>query len=202
MDGNLVLLLLDLGFHGGWRNGVSSFNEFIHEISVDSDSSSIDYASNEEYYDESMSSTPQSQDSRVSRASSFYKSSTAPSTSGSTQPPHVHSSMKFNFIKDHIIHHTTDRRRGVVKDFQLAIEIFIESLTTDARTCQDVITELGYPYEAISVVTSNGYVLLLERILRRDARKVVYLQHEIMDSSMGWVSNGVVGSPAFAAFDQ
>ncbi|KAG6525452.1 hypothetical protein ZIOFF_015408 [Zingiber officinale] len=59
-----------------------------------------------------------------------------------------------------------------------------------------------YPYEVIRVVTSDGYVLLLERIPRRDSAKVVYLQHGILDSSMGWVSNGVVGSPAFAAFDQ
>ncbi|KAK9054402.1 hypothetical protein SSX86_025480 [Deinandra increscens subsp. villosa] len=76
------------------------------------------------------------------------------------------------------------------------------SSNTDARTCQDVITELGYPYEAINVVTADGYVLLLERIPRRDARKTVYLQHGVFDSSMGWVSNGFVGSPAFAAFDQ
>ncbi|KAI5660166.1 hypothetical protein M9H77_28959 [Catharanthus roseus] len=76
------------------------------------------------------------------------------------------------------------------------------SLNTDARTCQDVITELGYPYEAIRVVTADGYVLLMERIPRRESRKVVYLQHGILDSSMGWVSNGVVGSPAFAAYDQ
>ncbi|KAK4776335.1 hypothetical protein SAY86_005023 [Trapa natans] len=75
-------------------------------------------------------------------------------------------------------------------------------LNTDSRTCQDVITELGYPYEAIRVVTDDGYILPLERIPKRDARNVVYLQHGILDSSMGWVSNGVVGSPAFAAFDQ
>ncbi|XP_074590623.1 uncharacterized protein LOC141846480 [Curcuma longa] len=171
--------------------------------------------------------------------------------------------------KDHVLQRTTDRRRGVIEDLYLAIEIFIEStfeiahkaahlflspsevcrkvfalflsnrgaaidshdgnidtiiptaivgdtdptptqrgrtlhysLNTDARTCQDVITELGYPYEVIRVVTSDGYVLLLERIPRRDSAKVVYLQHGILDSSMGWVSNGVVGSPAFAAFDQ
>lgn len=77
-----------------------------------------------------------------------------------------------------------------------------DSLNTDGRTCRDVITEMGYPYEAIRVVTADGYVLLLERIPRRDSRKVVYLQHGVFDSSMGWVSNGVVGSPAFAAFDQ
>ncbi|RCV25664.1 hypothetical protein SEVIR_5G184700v4 [Setaria viridis] len=76
------------------------------------------------------------------------------------------------------------------------------SLNTDSRTCEDVITELGYPFEAIKVVTSDGYVLLLERIPRRDSQKVVLLQHGILDSSMGWVSNGVVGSPAFAAYDQ
>ncbi|KAK4283708.1 hypothetical protein QN277_000633 [Acacia crassicarpa] len=79
---------------------------------------------------------------------------------------------------------------------------FNQSMNTDARTCQDVITELGYPYEAIHVITADGYILLLERIPRRDAQKVVYLQHGVLDSSMGWVSNGVVGSPAFAAYDQ
>lgn len=66
------------------------------------------------------------------------------------------------------------------------------TMNTDTRTCQDVITELGlgaaqmscflrflkyfffiflmifyrYPYEAIRVVTSDGYGLLLERIPR------------------------------------
>ncbi|KAL8134974.1 hypothetical protein AgCh_009842 [Apium graveolens] len=80
---------------------------------------------------------------------------------------------------------------------------------------------------AISVITADGYVLLLERIPRRNSRKVVYFQHGLFDSSIGfnlfinkpslntilrlnyfqivspiWISNGVVGSPAFAAFDQ
>ncbi|KAL6884540.1 hypothetical protein ACP4OV_010476 [Aristida adscensionis] len=80
--------------------------------------------------------------------------------------------------------------------------IYRQPFNTDSRTCEDVITELGYPFEAIKVVTSDGYVILLERIPRRDSRKVVLLQHGILDSSMGWVSNGVVGSPAFAAYDQ
>ncbi|NP_001297387.1 uncharacterized protein LOC100193803 [Zea mays] len=80
--------------------------------------------------------------------------------------------------------------------------VYRHSLNTDSRTCEDVITELGYPFEAIKVVTSDGYVVLLERIPRRDSQKVVLLQHGILDSSMGWVSNGVVGSPAFAAYDQ
>ncbi|CAN0916062.1 Lipase member K [Linum grandiflorum] len=179
----------------------------------------------------------------------------------STPTPKGHAS------RDQVIHRATDKRRGVIEDLHLSIEIFIESifeifhkaasflfspievlnalrkwisrrgrninengdsntivtastlgetdpsikerettlrgaLNTDARTCRDVITELGYPYEAIRVVTSDGYVLLLERIPRCDSRKAVYLQHGVMDSSMGWVSNGVVGSPAFAAYDQ
>ncbi|XP_062211819.1 uncharacterized protein LOC133912879 [Phragmites australis] len=80
--------------------------------------------------------------------------------------------------------------------------VYRQPFNTDSRTCEDVITELGYPFEAIKVVTSDGYVLLLERIPRRDSRKVVLFQHGILDSSMGWVSNGVVGSPTFAAYDQ
>ncbi|XP_077245163.1 uncharacterized protein LOC143885079 isoform X2 [Tasmannia lanceolata] len=287
------------------ENGVSSFNQFIHEFSVDSGtSSSEDYLSGEEDNDEKLPSTPSSQASRFSRTISFSKydkhqrdwinclftwillpvtfllgipfriysssgfsrSATTLGSSENLQSSNLHPTKKSTIMKDHVVHCTTDRRRGVVEDLQLAIEIFIEaafdivhkgahyllsplevgrilfrwfsahesgdkdissnvsvptaalgdtdptprerhsnfhqSLNTDARTCRDVITELGYPYEAIHVVTSDGYVLLLERIPRHDAQKVVYLQHGILDSSMGWVSNGVVGSPAFAAFDQ
>lgn len=288
------------------ENGVSSFNKFVHELSVNSDTSSPDYSSAEEDCDGVYPASPSSYSSRVSRASSFTKNgehwtgwimllfswilfpvrfllgiplcicrlfyiraSTTPSTRGSHKPSRLHSLRRVYTMKDHVIHRTTDRRRGVIEDLHLAIEIFIEaifdffhkaahlvlspsevmkvlyrwfscqsssnedvcngiseasvpaatlgeddptlterkttfhqSMNTDARTCQDVITELGYPYEAIRVITSDGYVLLLERIPRRDSRKAVYLQHGILDSSMGWVSNGVVGSPAFAAYDQ
>ncbi|XP_011009994.1 PREDICTED: lipase 3-like isoform X2 [Populus euphratica] len=287
------------------ENGVSSFNKFIHELPVDSDTSSMDYSSTEEDGDGMYPPTPSSQCSRMSRASTFSRNrghstgwtiflfswilfplrfllgipirfcrlfyirrSTA-SPRGSHQNSPLHTVKKIHSIRDHVIHRTTDRRRGVIEDLHLAIEVFIEvifdffhkaahfllspsevlkaicrwflswtrgnedthggvsdrsipaatlgeddpaptetkttlhnSLNTDARTCQDVITELGYPYEAIHVITSDGYVLLLERIPRRDSRKAVYLQHGILDSSMGWVSNGVVGSPAFAAYDQ
>ncbi|KAK4752550.1 hypothetical protein SAY87_021348 [Trapa incisa] len=289
------------------ENGVSSFNQFIHEFSDGSDTNSIlDYS--EEEYDgdeDTYTPSPLSHSSRRFRTSSFsirgkrqssrirhvfswvlfplqlpfaivsrifhFLSIRRPRGS----PPsitqshsHVNPVMKARVLKDHVIQRTTDRRRGVIEDLHLAIEISIEaifnifhkvahyffspteairklcgyfsshgrsnkditvasessvitatlgendpipserktsfnnSLNTDARTCQDVITELGYPYEAMRVVTDDGYVLLLERIPRRDARKAVYLQHGILDSSMGWVSNGVVGSPAFAAYDQ
>ncbi|KAF2298780.1 hypothetical protein GH714_027499 [Hevea brasiliensis] len=284
------------------ENGVSSFNKFIHDLSMDSDTSSEDYSSAEEDSDGICPASPLSQSSRVSRTNSFRKNSgyrkgwtmlllswilfpvrfllgiplclcrlfyiRTSFMRGSHRPSRLHSIRRVNTPKDHVIHHTTDRRRGVIEDLHLAIEIFIEaifdffhkaahfllspsevlripyrwfsyqrsghedtngmsdtsvptatlgesdptpterkttfhqSLNTDARTCQDVITELGYPYEAIRVITADGYVLLLERIPRRDSRKALYLQHGLLDSSMGWVSNGIVGSPAFAAYDQ
>ncbi|CAA2988734.1 triacylglycerol lipase 2 [Olea europaea subsp. europaea] len=281
------------------ENGVSSFNQFIHELSVDSDtSSSVDYLSEEDSDDDIHPGSPLSQSSRLSRRSSFTnhnrswihwircilswllfplklllgiplyfftsssRRASKASDSGNLLSSNTNSPRRSQTLKDHIVQRATDRRRGVVEDLHLAIEIFIESifdsvhkvahcvlsptdtfrrllrwlshnsdgltditadcvgttvstavlsdndptpynsLNTDARTCRDVITELGYPYEAIRVVTADGYILVLERIPRRDAQKVVYLQHGILDSSMGWVSNGIVGSPAFAAFDQ
>ncbi|KAE8694228.1 STOMATAL CYTOKINESIS-DEFECTIVE 1 family protein [Hibiscus syriacus] len=298
-------------FHGPrfprWmKNGVSSFNQFIHELSVD-DNSSADYSSAEDEPDDGIDPLPSSSHgSRTCRTSSHIhhdshwtywvayifswillpvrfllripsflflllsnQESMAPLA---TVSPHLRTFPSFrkgHTSKDHVVQRTIDRRRGVIEDLHLAIEIFIEAifdmfhkaayfvfspyatfkifgkwfssptagdkdidvdalnasvptstlgaddptprernlalhhaLNTDARTCRDVITELGYPYEAINVITNDGYVIVLERIPRRDARKAVILQHGIMDSSMGWVSNGVVGSPAFAAFDQ
>ncbi|CAL0322210.1 unnamed protein product [Lupinus luteus] len=283
------------------ENGVSSFNQFIHELSVDSDTSTPEYLSEEEGSDRYE--CPPSPASHTSRASgvtmytrhrmywvkyillwilfpviylmgiplhlfklAYSAVSRAFFISGSQRRPRLDKRMQS--LKDHIIHRATDRRSGVVEDLHLGIEICIEavfdvvrkaahlllspskafgtllrlfsfhesgikedhgdadntfvssatpgendqapteritnfqSLNTDAHTCQDVITELGYPYEAIHVITDDGYILLLERIPRRDAQKAVYLQHGVFDSSMGWVSNGVVGSPAFAAYDQ
>ncbi|XP_061342095.1 uncharacterized protein LOC133288377 isoform X2 [Gastrolobium bilobum] len=288
------------------ENGVSSFNQFIHELSVDSDNSSPEYSSGEEDSDSRYDTpaSPASQSSRASEAGftkysrhrmdwvqyillwilfpvkfvlgiplrlfllAYSGVSKALSVSGQTHPSRLNTHKRVQSLKDHIIHRATDRRRGVVEDLHLGIEICIEavfdvfhkaahlllspteafgklfglfsshesgikedsddvvdasistatvgendptpterktnyqSLNTDARTCQDVITDLGYPYEAIHVITADGYILLLERIPRRDSRKAVYLQHGVFDSSMGWVSNGVVGSPAFAAYDQ
>lgn len=53
-------------------SGVSSFNQFIHELSVDSDtSSSVDYLSEEDSDDDIHPGSPLSQSSRLSRRSSF-----------------------------------------------------------------------------------------------------------------------------------
>ncbi|KAJ0536246.1 hypothetical protein HanIR_Chr09g0439431 [Helianthus annuus] len=62
------------------ENGVSSFNQFVHELSMDSDSaSSVDYSSGEDVdYDDDddgdiSPASPSSQGSRFSRASSYTK---------------------------------------------------------------------------------------------------------------------------------
>lgn len=259
------------------ENGVSSFNQFIHELAVDSDVSSVEYSSGEEYDEEDdddgydYPETPSSVGSRASSRASFTNYSRNHvdwiqyillwilvsvkfllgipfrlfqlACSGLSKPRPVsenqhsaaqsHLHARVQSLKDQIIHRTTDRRRGIIEDLHLAMEIFIEavfdfvhkavhlllspseafgklsslfssqergvedddnvvenatiytatlgenvptpterntdfrqSFSTDARTCQDVITELGYPYEAIHVITADGYVLLLERIPR------------------------------------
>lgn len=68
-------------------------------------------------------------------------------------------------------------------------------------TALDVIRNAGYPVEPHIVTTSDGYILQMERIPRKGARDVVFFMHGILDTSMGWVCNGVTGSSAFAAFD-
>lgn len=287
------------------EEGVSSFNQFIHEYAVDSDADSgSEYESGLEDNDSFAPSSPSSQASQVSKASSFryerrntfsFKGGTLSSvvpdflkhflgiaspqqlrrsdsppfppsrsgSSGSLYRMYGLASKGLTSVKDLVVHRTTDRRRGVIEDLQLLVELSIErvfdvvrkvllyclsplqtlklltrelctyrkedkdteevqtatlgdsnpapsikkekhhpAMNTDARSCEDVITDLGYPYEAIRVVTADGYVLLMERIPRPNSQKVLYLQHGLLDSSLGWVSNGVVGSQAFAAHDQ
>ncbi|KAD4385436.1 hypothetical protein E3N88_25604 [Mikania micrantha] len=288
------------------ENGVSSFNHFVHELSVDG----VDHSSEVEIdeYDDTYiyPATPLTPNVKFSRATSFAKREKKRQhwfisiVMFLLIPARIMFGIPFYFCKrifnrgvrshttnyhrrvsssnatkkalDHVVQRATDRRRGIIEDLHLGIEIVIETifdvlhhvircilspldslrmllrwssssssssssgaakihskdsdaivptatladsnptptekktnlsrtLNTDARTCRDVITELGYPYEAINVVTSDGYVLLLERMPRRDSKKAVYLQHGVFDSSMCWVSNGIVGSPAFAAFD-
>ncbi|KAI7732488.1 hypothetical protein M8C21_024207 [Ambrosia artemisiifolia] len=289
------------------ENGVSSFNHFVHELSVDFDtiSSSVEHSAEDDTddYDDACicPASPLTPNKLFSRATSFAKRERKRRhwfisiVMFLLIPARLMFGISFYFCKrifnrgvrahttnhrpvssanapkkglDHVVQRATDRRRGIIEDLHLGIEIVIEtifdvihhatrcilspleslrmllrwssssssstrkidsddtdaivptatladsdptptqkktnlssSLNTDARTCRDVITELGYPYEAIKVVTSDGYVLVLERIPRRDSKKAVYLQHGVFDSSMCWVSNGIVGSPAFAAYD-
>ncbi|XP_076892756.1 uncharacterized protein LOC143544559 [Bidens hawaiensis] len=290
------------------EDGVSSFNSFVHELSVDLDtiSSRIEHPSEADMEDDDdayVPSTPLTPNIILSRATSFAKRERkrrhwmVSVIMFLLIPARLMFGIPFYFCKrifnkgarshtvnhravssanatkkalDHVVQRATDRRRGIIEDLHMGIEIVIETifdvihhvthcllspleslrkllrwsysssssngtrktdddnpdaivptttlaksdptptqkkttlsgaLNTDARTCRDVITELGYPYEAIDVVTKDGYVLLLERIPRSDSKKAVYLQHGVFDSSMSWVSNGIVGSPAFAAYD-
>jgi hypothetical protein len=48
---------------------------------------------------------------------------------------------------------------------------------------------------------ADGYVLQVHRMPRHGARDVALFQHGVLDTSLGWVANGVQGSAAFAAWD-
>lgn len=140
------ILISEVGkFSCGYCSGVSSFNQLIHEFSVDSDmGSAVDYSSGEDYTDDDTP-TPLSQSSHASSTGSFgkhpmlrgnlvfyfkyilawtlfpakflkgiliyfYNTNTA---LGNLQ--HLYSDSKTKVLKDHIVQHATDRRRGVVE---------------------------------------------------------------------------------------
>lgn len=149
-----VLLVLTFPLFTGDHSGVSSFNKFIHDLPVDSDSSSVDYSSAEEDCDGVCPPSPSSQGSHIFRASNvsrndwhattgwtifliswilfpskillgipvrlcrfFYtEGSTAPSPRVSHQNlRRLHTIRKMHTLRDHGVHHTTDRRRGVIE---------------------------------------------------------------------------------------
>lgn len=70
----LHILVVDISAFLWCCSGVSSFNQFIYELSVDSDTSSVDYSSAEEDSDRNIyPASPSSQSSRVSGASTYTK---------------------------------------------------------------------------------------------------------------------------------
>lgn len=159
-------------------SGVSSFNRFVHELSVDSEPSSMDCSSGEEEdIDGITPASPSSNCSRVSRASSFTKyerhrtgwiisilswilfpakflfgipfyigrlsctrGSKAPSTCH--RPFQLHSSIRrVHTTKDHAVHCTTDRRRGVI-EVCLVTYVNLSSSTTASGCVRTIITSL------------------------------------------------------------
>ncbi|KAK2080877.1 hypothetical protein QBZ16_000731 [Prototheca wickerhamii] len=69
-------------------------------------------------------------------------------------------------------------------------------------TASDFVLRAGYPLEEHTVKTADGYVLAMQRIPRAGpAAGVVLFVHGVLDTSLGWVANGAVGSQAFAAYD-
>ncbi|PNW76314.1 hypothetical protein CHLRE_12g541352v5 [Chlamydomonas reinhardtii] len=89
--------------------------------------------------------------------------------------------------------HSFGRHYGSIASYQAATEAPSDALS--------VIRSAGYPHELHMVTTSDGYVLRLERIPRPGARDTVFFMHGVLDTSMAWVSGGVTGSQAFAAWE-
>jgi pimeloyl-ACP methyl ester carboxylesterase len=68
-------------------------------------------------------------------------------------------------------------------------------------TTSSVIRAAGYPLEEHALTTSDGYRLTMQRLPRKDATKIVFFMHGVLDTSLGWVCNGPIGSHAFTAHD-
>lgn len=71
----------------------------------------------------------------------------------------------------------------------------------DTMTVKDMISSQGYSHEFYEVATEDGYVNILDRVVRKEAFNVVYFQHGIFDSSWSWINHGTGESMAFAAHD-
>lgn len=59
---------------------------------------------------------------------------------------------------------------------------------------------LGYPLEEYSVHTSDHYCLVLFRIPRPETRRVVLLQHGVMDTALAWIADKPALSLAIQAY--
>jgi hypothetical protein len=75
------------------------------------------------------------------------------------------------------------------------------SMRSSLQDMRVLVAHAGYPYSRHRVVTSDGYVLLLERIGRKDSKRAMLLQHGVLDSSYTWLAAGAQRSLAFRAFD-
>ncbi len=92
---------------------------------------------------------------------------------------------------------TTSHPLPAHKNTQLQSIVQMENSVTTSS----VIRAAGYPLEEHAVTTSDGYVLTMQRLPQRNANKVVFFMHGVLDTSLGWVCNGPIGSHAFTAHD-
>lgn len=74
--------------------------------------------------------------------------------------------------------------------------------STSVWTASDAILRAGYPLEEHVVTTDDGYVLHMQRVPKKSTTNVVFFQHGVLDTSLGWVANGSTGSLALAASDE
>jgi pimeloyl-ACP methyl ester carboxylesterase len=78
---------------------------------------------------------------------------------------------------------------------------FISHEGIDDRSIEQVIIDEGYPHASYACNTQDGYIVQLDRIPNKTARKVVYFQHGILDSGFAWVGNGATHSLALRVCD-
>ena len=72
----------------------------------------------------------------------------------------------------------------------------------DTRTKEEIVNDSGYPYELITVTTTDGYIITLERLPHPESTKVLYFQHGLIDSGFTWLASGNSTSLAMAAYDK
>ena len=53
----------------------------------------------------------------------------------------------------------------------------------------DLIKRRGYPAQQHDVITKDGYIITMHRIVQPNSKKVILLQHGLLDSSSTWVIN-------------
>ena len=61
---------------------------------------------------------------------------------------------------------------------------------------------LGFPLEEYTVHTRDGYCIILFRIPNKETKKIVYLQHGVMDTAFAWISNTSNDSMATICYEQ
>ncbi|KAK8803214.1 hypothetical protein WA158_000908 [Blastocystis sp. Blastoise] len=61
---------------------------------------------------------------------------------------------------------------------------------------------LGFPLEEYTVHTVDGYCLVLFRIPSPNTKRIIYLQHGVMDTAFAWISNTSSSSLATLCYEQ
>lgn len=66
-----------------------------------------------------------------------------------------------------------------------------DQINTDDMFSDQLLTKflLGYPVEEFTIHTRDYYCIVLFRLPRPESKRVVYLQHGVMDTGLAWVSN-------------
>ena len=106
---------------------------------------------------------------------------------------------------DRMLNENVERVHGISsKSSDAAIKLPQGTKSFDTRNVQAIVTSQGYPYESYQVITEDGYILKLERLSRKESKRVLYFQHGVVDNSFAWFGHveGDSGSAiAFRMYD-